>query len=125
MTVASDLKTALEAFTWVGITEPTFTLRQIKQTEQKEGYGWVDSGDEQTAQCTIEKTFCAERTTTFEIFIACKTEANYILYKTNVEAVISAKVVTNGIWTITGYPQETWSLNRYNFSLLGKQITWS
>jgi hypothetical protein len=119
MALCDDVKSALEAATWTTITEPTFTIRRIKQTELKVGYGWVDSNDELVQRTTFGRSPKYEQKTSFEIFITCATEANYELYKANVKAIIEAKVITNGYWEIIGYPKDEWTLGRFNFYCLG------
>ena len=121
MTVADDVESAIESATWTTITEPVMTIRQKKQEELREGYGWVDAGDETVKRMTCGRSPVFERTTRFEIFIVCKSETNYNLYKSNIEAIIKAKVVTSGYWDILGYPKENWTLGRYNFWCLGIQ----
>jgi hypothetical protein len=121
MSLASDIITALAAATFTTITKPTLTVHTVKAQELKVGYGWVDSGDEIAKRVTFGPTPKFERTTPFEIFVVCATEANYLLYKTEFEKFIAAKAVTNGFWDCKGFPKETWSLGRYNFVLTGIQ----
>jgi hypothetical protein len=122
--LADDIVTHLAAQTWSTISEPTLTTKTDKQAELTLGTGWVWSGTEDKDPCYLGSSIAGKRTTPFEIFIACATEANKVLYQTNIETFIHAKTIAGGWWAITKIFNEDTG-NRHIFHCAGEEVIWS
>lgn len=120
MALKDDIITAINAATWSTITKPVMSVRDEKEAELKLGTGWVSSGKETLDPQALGSQF-GPRETPFEIHIACETAANYVLYQSNIEAIIAAKVVTGGWWEVTEFFHDD-VLRRHTFHCAGKQV---
>ena len=120
MALKDDIITAINTATWSTIAKPTMSVRDEKEADLKLGTGWVQSGKEVLDPQALGSQF-GPRETTFEIYIACETAANNVLYQANLEAIITAKVVTSGWWEITEFMHDD-VLRRHDFHATGKQV---
>jgi len=123
MTLADTIAASLMAETWTTITEPVLTAQHDQQGELKVGYGWVSSGKETRSPEQLGGTV-GPRETPFEIFIACATDANNLLYETAITGFIDNKAVTGGWWEITDFFHNELK-NRHDFHCAGKQTVYS
>lgn len=119
--LADDIVTAIHAATWTTITEPFMTVREDKQAELTVGKGWVSSGKQVVNPNTLGTGNYGERETPFEIYIACSTDANYVLYQSNIETIVNAASITGGWWEITEYIMEPFR-NRHDFHCTGREV---
>lgn len=112
--------TYLTAATWTGITKPTLYTQHDRQAELKTGTGWVSSENQNVDPNTLGPGNYGERTTEFEIYIACASNANNLLYEAEIESLINAKSVTGGWWEITEYLHDELK-NRHDFHCRGME----